>query len=150
MPRLDYAVLADYVRVEGGVAHVIAAGVDTIYAPELPTGQNLGLLFRILFTRNECGRPHRFELILQDIDGERLTHLTSVITPEWKEGVPVGWDYGLLGGLNFGIPLPRYGLYSFEILINDQNLKTIQLRVEPVPAEMLPSSEEPPDEPDMH
>lgn len=40
MPTLDYALLCDYVRVEGGVAHVIAAGIDTIWKEEVPSGQN--------------------------------------------------------------------------------------------------------------
>jgi len=43
VPELDYAVLCDYVRTEGGIAHVIAAGIDTIWAGEIPTGQNIGL-----------------------------------------------------------------------------------------------------------
>jgi hypothetical protein len=40
VPTLDYALLCDYVRVEGGVAHVIAAGIDTIWKEEVPSGQN--------------------------------------------------------------------------------------------------------------
>lgn len=150
MPQLDYAFLADYVRAEGGVAHVIAAGIDTIHAPAVPTGSNIGLLFRIEFTRNECERPHRIEILFQGEDGQRLADLSTVVTPSWTDGLPVHWRQGFVGGLNFGIPLPRYGLYSFEIMVNDENRKTIHLRVvEPAHAEDG-EEEEPaaPDEPD--
>lgn len=129
MPELDFALLGDYVRAEGGIAHVIAGGIDTIYAPVVPTGQNLGLLFRILFSRTECDRPHRLEVIFQDEDGARLTQISSAVTPVWSEGQPAHWKKGLLGGFNFGVPLPRYGLYSFEMMVNDNLLKSLPLRV---------------------
>ncbi len=129
MPELDYAVLCDYVRAEGGLAHMIAAGIDTIFAPEVPAGQNLGFLMRIAFARTECGRPHRVEVIFQDEDGERLAEISGALSPQWQEGLPPGWRVGALLGLNIGIPLPRFGLYSFEVLVNDNQVKTIPLRV---------------------
>jgi hypothetical protein len=131
MPELDYAVICDYVRVEGGVAHVIAAGIDTITAPAIPTGQNVGLLMRVNFARTECDRPHRVEVIFQDEDGDRLTQIAGVNEPRWNDGLPTGWKVGALLGLNLGIPLPRYGIYSVEILLNDNLVKTIPLRVVP-------------------
>lgn len=131
MPVLDYAVLADYVREEDGLAHAIAAGIDTVYAPEVPTGHNVGLLMRVSFTRTECGRPHRLEVIFQDEDGQRLAHLNAVVEPDWPEGLPPNWRRGMMSALNLGVPLPRYGLYAFEILVNDTHMKTVPLRVAP-------------------
>jgi hypothetical protein len=90
VPEVDYALIGDYVRAEGGVAHVIGAGIDTVYAPQVPIGQNLGLLARFTFTRNECGRPHRIEIIFQDADGERLAQLVAPVEPEYPEGLPHG------------------------------------------------------------
>ena len=129
VPNLDYAVLCDYVRAEAGLAHVIAAGIDTVWTPDVPTGRNLGLLMRISFRRAECGREHQIEIIFQDADGERLVELHTAITPEWQEGVPASWGVGAIAGLNFGVPLPRFGLYSFEILINGNHVKTVPLRL---------------------
>jgi hypothetical protein len=139
MPELDFALLADRVSTEpGGVGYVMRGGIDTVTAPTMPTVQFLGLLFRVGFTRGECGRPHRIEVILQGEDGERLMQATSVLEPVWNEELPPHWHVNLLGGLNFPVPLPRYGLYAFEILLNDSNAKTIPLRV--VPADQ-PSAE---------
>lgn len=129
MPVLDYAVLCDYVRLEGGLAHVIAAGIDTIYTQDVPAGQNVGLLIRVSFTRNECGRQHRVEVIFQDEDGERLAQIMGVVEPEWPEGNPPNWRSSAMLGLNIGVPLPRFGLYAFEVLVNDNHMKTIPLRV---------------------
>jgi hypothetical protein len=149
MPELDFALLSDYVRAEGGIAHVIAGGIDTIWAPTVPTGQNIGLVFRVMFTRAECGRPHRLEVIFQDEDGSRLAQITSTVMPEWNDNQPPHWRTGLIGGLNFGVPLPRYGLYSFEMLMNDNQLKTLPLRVleRPLPEGFEVPDALPPDEP---
>jgi hypothetical protein len=134
VPELDFAVTCDYVRAEGvGVAHVIGGGFDTIHAAEVPTGRNMGLWGRILLARNECGRPHRLEVIFQDEDGERLTELTGPVTGEWPgEDFPLAWKVGVAFAFNLGVPLPRYGLYSFDLMLNDSLVKTIPLRVVPI------------------
>jgi hypothetical protein len=91
MPELDYAVLGDYVRAEAGIAHVIAAGIDTIWSAEVPTGRNVGLLLRITFTRNECGRLHRIEIIFQDTDGARLILKVCVRTADHEYVITAVW-----------------------------------------------------------
>jgi hypothetical protein len=141
VPDLDYAVLCDYVRVEPtGVAHAIAAGIDTVWTESVPAGQNVGLLVRVAFDRTECGRPHRVEVIFQDADGQRLAQLQGGATPEWPPDHPPGWKVGALLGLNVGIPLPAFGQYSFEILLNDNHVKAIPLRVEQGPQAPAPGS----------
>jgi hypothetical protein len=136
MPELDYALLGDYVRSDAsGVAHVIAAGVDTVYTSGVPTGRNLGLLMRLTFSRNETGRPHRVEVIFQDADGQRLAVGQGILVPEWTEGLPAGWRAGALFALNLGLPMPRYGEYSLEVMVDDRELKTIPLRVVEMPTE---------------
>ena len=137
MPELDLALIADYVHAEGGVAYVMRGCIDTVTAPEVPTGRNIGFLFRVTFARNECGRPHRLEVLFQGEDGERLTHVQTVVTPEWDDTLPAHWRVKLLGGLNFGVPLPQYGLYSFDVMINDSQEKAIELRVVQPPAPQL-------------
>jgi hypothetical protein len=133
MPELDYALLCDYVRAEGGIAHMIGAGLDTIMAPQVPTGQNLGVVLRVAFARAECGRPHRIEIIFQGEDGERHAVVNAVVEPKWAADLPASWKQGLLAGINMGVPLPRYGLYSFEVLVNDSLLKSVPLRVREAP-----------------
>ncbi len=133
MPELDAAVLCDYVRSEGGIAHIIAAGIDRVTTAQVPTGQNVGLYILVKFTRMECDRPHRVEVIFQTEDGARLVQVEAAITPEWMDDTPAGWKQGAVLALNLGLPLPQFGIYSLEILINDRSEKTIPLRVVQVP-----------------
>jgi hypothetical protein len=128
MPQLDYAVVCDYARADHGIAHVIAAGIDTFFHSQVPAGQNFGLLLRATFTRNECGRQHTFEFVFQGADGERLAQVQGSITPEWPAQHPPGWPVGAILALNMGVPIPAFGDYSLEILINGNSVKSIPLR----------------------
>ncbi len=139
MPELDLALIADYVHAEGGVAYVMRGCIDTVTAAETPTGRNIGFLFRVAFARSECGRPHRVEVIFRGEDGERLADVQTIVTPAWNEDLPPHWKVKLLGAFNLGVPLPRYGLYSFDVLINDSQYKAIELRVV-APPESEPGS----------
>jgi hypothetical protein len=131
MPELDYALLCDYVRAEGGVAHMIAAGIDTIHRPEVPSVANLGLLARIVFADDEIDEPHQVEVRLGDHEGEQVAQLNLIAVPHSTEGVPEGWPTGALLAINFGVPLPSYGPYTLTILLDGTPVKTINLRVIP-------------------
>ena len=86
MPELDFAVLADAVRADGGLGSALAIGMDTVIAPTVPTGQNIGLLVRLEFTRNECGRPHRLEIIspARDLPWARIVDTFSIGPEDWS------------------------------------------------------------------
>jgi hypothetical protein len=72
VPQVDFMTVCDYVRVEGGLFHIIAAGVDRIRVPALPTVQNVGVAVRLALTRAECEHQHELRLIFQDSDGRRI------------------------------------------------------------------------------
>lgn len=132
VPELDFAVVCDYVRAEGGVAHVIGGGFDTLNVSQVPTGHNMGVWARILVARSECGRPHRFELIIQDADGERAAEISGPFAAEWPaddDDFPPAWKVGVGLAFNFGVPISHVGQYSVEILVNDSLEKSIPLRV---------------------
>lgn len=132
MPDLDFALLCDHVRADG-LVHIIGGSIDTVTAPQVPTGQNLGIAARFVFTRGECNHPHRVEILFQDTDGRELVRVDAMVEPRWVEGLPPGWKTGASLGLNFGVPLPAYGIYTFEILVNGSSLKSLPLRVIPPP-----------------
>lgn len=131
MPELDFALVCDFVRLESksSVANVVGGGIDTIIVEELPAGQSMGLWNRVLFTRSECDREHRFEVVAQDADGARLLEIRSLISPRWSSSLPAGWKVPISIAYNLAVPLPHIGDYSFEILLNDSSLKSIPFRV---------------------
>jgi hypothetical protein len=110
MLQLDYALLCDYVRGEGGVAHVIAAGIDTVYRPEVPTVANFGLLARFTFTDEDLGEEHRLELQLADQEGQQVAQITGTPPLQPVPGLPEGWPYGGIITLNARDQMRRRGI----------------------------------------
>jgi hypothetical protein len=131
VPELDFAFLCDYARPDAGIAHALAIGIDSIYASDVPSGRDLGLVARFTFTRNECGRPHHVEVIGQDADGGRVVNISATVEPTWNDALPMGWRTGVIFALNFAMPFPKFGLYAIELLINDSSVKSVNLRVVP-------------------
>ncbi len=132
MPELDYAMLAEHVRIDHGVAYILAGGWDGIEISEMPATTTIALLMRLGFDRAECGRPHRVEVLIQDEDGARLFQLSRTLKPEWPEGYPLTWKRHEQFKLGFPLYFERYGLHDCLILLNDSLLKTIPFVVKPL------------------
>jgi hypothetical protein len=129
MLQLDYALLCDYVRAETGLAHVIAAGIDTVYRPEVPSVANLGLLARVTFTDDDIGHDHQLEIRLVDHQGQQVARITGAPPLEPVQGLPEGWAYGGIVAINFGVPLPTYGPYALTLTLDGTPVKIINFRV---------------------
>jgi hypothetical protein len=131
MPELDFMITADFVRAEGGVLHMIAAGFEAILTASVPAVRQVGIGIRLRLTAAEARHPHDIELIFQDSDGTRLTQVTGTIgpVPQGQPLPPPGRLIGVVVPFNMPVPLPKYGDYSFELLVDHSSLKSISLVV---------------------
>ncbi len=131
MPELDYMVLADYVRHDGGFVHIMGAGVDTVTAPAVPTVQPFGVALRISFgTTEQPGEEHRLTVSFIGPDKRVLDANATFITPSRAPGVPEHWKTVLGIALQIAVPLPEYGDYSCELNIDDGAItKSYEFRV---------------------
>jgi hypothetical protein len=129
MPELDFMVTADYVRAEGGMLHIIAAGVDTMLVPGLPAARPVGVGLRILIDVAEAQEPHHVELIYQDADGHRLAEVSGTVGPVDADQPlpPPGRPFGVPLAFNFLLPVPALGDYSLELFIDHGFKKSITL-----------------------
>lgn len=110
---------------------MIAAGIDHIYTPSVPSARNVGIAVRVALTRAECDHPHDVELIFQGQDGQRLLAINGAFQASYAEDLPPGWPaYGAIS-FNLALPLPEYGIYSLELLIDHQAKKSIGVQVIP-------------------
>jgi hypothetical protein len=134
MPRLDYMIIADYVRAEGGVLHMIAGGFDRITVSAVPAARNVGIGLRMMFTRAECGYVHEIEFVFQDDAGEPLATFRAELLADDPGEIELAGDADELPvvlALNAGLPLPRLGRYSLTLRIDGHGHKTIHLIVAP-------------------
>lgn len=129
MPELDFMVIADYVRADAGVLHMVGAGFDTVQLPTVPGALRAGIGLRILLDVAEAREPHPFTLIFQNADGARLAEVTGVVGPVAADAPPPppGRPYGVVLALNTLLPVPAFGDYSLDLILDDRPEKTITL-----------------------
>lgn len=126
MPSLEYVVLADYVRQDGGTVHIMAAGIDTFTIPadRLPAAVPVGLVARLAFSiRDRVGEEHdinlTFSLVGEEDDEEPLlTANQRIQTPPRLPGVPEHWQTGANVISRFALPIPRHGNYRLRLEID--------------------------------
>jgi hypothetical protein len=131
LPVLYYLVLADYVRLDNGIIHIMGAGVDTVATPAVPTVVNLGLAVRMSFdTTEQPGDEHTLKVTFIGPDQPVLDLSAAFVTPPRLPDVPDHWRTGLGLALQIPVPLPQYGDYSCTLSIDgDSIVKSYEFRV---------------------
>jgi hypothetical protein len=133
MPELEYLVLAEYVRQDAGMTHIMGAGIDTFIVPEdrLPVAVPVGLVARITFSvRDEVGAQHTVNLVFEGPGGEDLLTANQAFpTPSPAPGTPVHWRAALNVVSRFVLPLPTHGDYRLQVAIDDDPLMSKSLDV---------------------
>lgn len=131
MPELDYMVLADYVRQDGGIIHIMGAGVDTVFAAAVPTVQPFGVALRLSFSTTEApGEGHELVVSFVGPDKRLLDTTARFATPPRPPGVPDHWKTGLGIALQLAVPLPQYGDYLCELAVDGGTItKSYDFRV---------------------
>jgi hypothetical protein len=131
MLELDYVVLADYVRQDGGVTNIMAAGIDTFTISRVPAAIPVGIVARVYFSSDEeAGAQHLVNLTFQGEDGPVLELSRHFPVPAKAAGVPEHWRLSLNIVFKIALPFPAYGDYSLELIIDgDPKLaKSIDVR----------------------
>jgi hypothetical protein len=132
MPKLDFMILADYVRADHGVIHIIAAGIDTIQAAEVPTAHPVGIAIRFKFgSTEEVGTEHPLRLDFQSADRVLLSLQGTLSNPPHTAETPVHWERSASLVFQITLPIPSYGDYSLELILDDHPLGSIDIRVVP-------------------
>ncbi len=112
--RLDWALLAN--AAEGppnGLVYILGAGIDTLWREQFPAPFGGAMVLRVLSSRLESERLLVLNLPPRTVHAEH----------------PQGWDLAANIVINLsGVALPKPGFYRFEILIDDQQVRTLPFR----------------------
>ncbi len=130
--EVDFAFLADAAEAINGKVHVVGGAFDTIWAAQVPVSYpRLSFVLRLEFDAAEIGRKHRIDIQIMDEDGGNVQTVGGEITVGEKNAkLPKGWRQGLLTVLNFAnLRFMKLGDYSFNVVVNNSNLKSVHLRV---------------------
>jgi len=136
--RLDWALLAS--AAEGppnGLVYILGAGIDTLWREQYPAPFGGAMVLRLLTTRLESERPHKVEVHCSDEDGAAVLAQPIVLTIPARPvpaDHPHGWDLAAHIVINLsGIAIAQPGFYNFEILVDDQQVRTLPFRAEQTP-----------------
>jgi len=131
--RLDWALLANAAESPpNGLVYILGAGIDTLWRDDYPAPFGGAMVLRVLSSRLESERAHNVEVHCSDEDGKAVLQQPVVlglpprtVTSEH----PQGWDLAANIVINLAqVPIPKPGLYRFEILIDDQQVRTLPFR----------------------
>jgi len=131
---LDWALLANAAEsAPNGLVYVLGAGIDTLWRDDFPAPFGGAMVLRVLSSRLESERAHKVEVHCSDEDGKPVLQQPVVLgLPPRTVGSehPHGWDLPANIVINLSaVPIPKPGLYRFEILIDDQQVRTLPFRV---------------------
>ena len=128
--RLDWAILSNAAEARQGTVSILSAGWDTSWRPSFPSPFFGALTIRGLFHPTEAGRVWTFLIEFCDEDGAQLGLAFEMpVQVEVGPDLPPGWDVSAVASVNLlGLPIPRPGKYSIEILCEGQHLKSIPFR----------------------
>jgi Family of unknown function (DUF6941) len=133
--RLDWALLAS--AAEGppnGLVYILGAGIDTLWREQYPAPFGGAMVLRLLTSRLESERPHKVEVHCSDEDGGAvLTQPIMLTIParQVPQDHPHGWDLAAHIVINLsGVGIAQPGFYNFEILVDDQQVRTLPFRAE--------------------
>ena len=133
--RLDWALLAS--AAEGppnGLVYILGAGIDTLRREQYPAPFGGAMVLRLLTSRLESERPHKIEVHCSDEDGGAVLPqplMLMIPARQVPPDHPHGWDLAAHIVINLGgVAIANPGFYNFEILVDDQQVRTLPFRAE--------------------
>lgn len=131
--RLDWALLANAAEAPpNGLVYILGAGFDTLHRDSYPTPFGAVLVLRVLAARLEAERPHKLEVHCVDEDGQPVLPQPIVLNLAPRQvpaDFPHGWELPANIVINLaGVPIKQPGFYNFEIMIDDQQVRTLPFR----------------------
>ena|SRR5947209_4120114 len=124
-----------------GTATLVGAGVDSLWAPEVPADVGVVLMMRIAGPTYEFEEEHQLAVRLVDPERDEQEMLSATFGP--MEQVPPllhpGLDAGILVPAGIGWRAEHFGLYTLEIAVDARRHRSVPILVRDA-AELQPQA----------
>lgn len=125
MARLDFALLCNSAYVHEGLVSLLAGGLDGITAERMPVQVPVTVVSRVVWEEEDVGQPQLIRIAVHHEDGEPMGEATLQAVPGPGPAVTV-----------VALPVPlllrRPGRYFYEVHVNGDVMKTMELNVRSV------------------
>jgi hypothetical protein len=128
MAKLDYALLAEYARVDpSGLLTTVGASFDRVRARNAAAGQQIFVALRVLLDASETTVD--FEISVRPPSGGFTIGLSGQATRN-PDAVPVDGRVGVVVTVGVLVPLPESGRYLVTVTLADGERREIPFIVE--------------------
>jgi hypothetical protein len=127
---LDYALVADYARVEGGKLTIVGASYTHVRTPTIPGAHLLAVAGRV--RSGAQANPVALRITVQSPGNEYTLSMDASLAPD-DTTRPYDGKVGLLFAATITIPLPSEGLYEVFIDLDSQRVRRLAFDVSRFP-----------------
>lgn len=127
MARLQYALLAEYAKVDaGGLLTVVGAGFDRVVAQRLPSHQTIGVALRAQLAEDDTDAT----AVVTLSPPAGLTLRVEMPLKRPPNARPIAGYVGVALATNFTVPLVAAGVYHCSIGLADGEQQDLSFEVE--------------------
>lgn len=128
MASLDYALLAEYARVDpSGLITIVGGSFDRVQASGPNVGQQLFVAMRVLLDEGEDGAA--LEVRVSAPNGEYELGMSAAAQRN-PDAQPVDGRVNIMMAMGVLAPLPSSGRYSVKVVLNGQPVRELPFIVE--------------------
>jgi len=125
---LDYAILAEYARVDAaGLLTAVGASFDRVSAAGPGSGQQMFVALRVLLDSSEESAD--FQIDVRPPSGQYSIGFTGRTVPN-AEARPVDGKVAVVVAIGVMVPLPEAGRYSVTVALGDGERRELPFLVE--------------------
>jgi hypothetical protein len=127
-----------------GKIYIHGGGVDQLYVAQIPGPlRALFLVVRVAMPWHMLGEPHTFKIRALDMDRRPVGPTDPLITTPFELGKPAGHRPGDESAINIcaelsGLSVPQPMTLHFHLLVDDETIGSLPLKVMHVPAQAVP------------
>jgi hypothetical protein len=138
--RVDYAFVAEAADSQNGVFYVTRGGTDLFYMPSIPDRPIIipavSFVIRLVGEPHEIGVPQPVTYTIVDEDGRPIGYTQEGQVEFGTHPIDPTRTTAVISAIRFyGLPLPSYGTYLFEVRAGGERLAQVPIWVAPLAVE---------------
>jgi len=131
--RVDWAIPCKYAEVNGTLATIVGAQVDSVRVAEFPVRLSTFVALRLVFDDSEAADQHEvlfkmLDPLLEQIGERRTTVVLGAPNPEKQPG----WEAHHMMAFNLQFEATQPGTHTFEVYVNERHQRTLPFSVRAV------------------
>jgi hypothetical protein len=105
---------------------MLGAGITRVTCPVFPANLGLTLAMMLTLEPTEADDKHKLRAVLQDQDGNQIARIDGEFGVQPGKSARPGERLAVPMVLPLaGLPIPKAGTYSFELLLDSQHVRSL-------------------------